>query len=328
MANKHKGSGFTKSAQGSSLTGQQKAAQRAMQEAAAKERARKERAARKNAVKAIPATDVKTAIEILYLQANPSMGMFAYGESGHYGYKADDGSILILNTIRRGEKSVVYVVDSTVPGIVPHEHFYLKHGSLLYDHPEQKNSGNLAEWQAHLHQFLRPIVRQTYMEAVTERAAAKVVPARMPQTSHAPQFGQRDHRGGPAEKLATNVIELHPALNLETLPLGRILSGTEGLYDFSTGNHTLICNMKKCPRGNYLVVKKLSKDHPLATALIESSVVHVVGMEEKYPELYTLIQGLLACVGINVVKIKTTKHVQESTPAYTGTSTRTPQLSA
>lgn len=300
MANKHKGNGFSKAAQGSSTEGQKKAEQRKVQEAIAKEKAKKERLSHQNAVKANKEKNLLSA----YHQSCTLHGKLADGLEDRYGIKDTDGNIAIIDVSIMDDKTIITVVESEIQGLPLRDDAYLLHYLLKSPAIKKILSEDTYQWQLKLHTLLREIVLPFY--AAKTPAPKK---AEYASKSHAPQFGQ----AAPEVKPATNVVELRPAIKTTILPLGKILAGTEGLYNFSD-DHSLYLELKKRENGMCLVVKKISCKHPLSLngTLIVGSVIYTNTMEEKEPKLYALMQNLLVKAGVKVKNIRAKTAIKSS----------------
>ena len=100
-------------------------------------------------------------IALTYSQCCTLPGKLAGGIVGHYGIKTESGTV-ILEVRPHGDKSVIYVTDSTMAGITPHEYYFIPVSTLRHENLQQVTEGTLFAWQQKVHAFLRKHVACFY----------------------------------------------------------------------------------------------------------------------------------------------------------------------
>lgn len=101
-------------------------------------------------------------VQAAFEKASKDSKRFADGLLDTYGFKTDEGIVVIDVVNNAGEKPVIFIVESTAPSVRVDNEWFLVHTCLRHEKVRQIASDALFAWQEKVHTFLRPFVSQFY----------------------------------------------------------------------------------------------------------------------------------------------------------------------
>ncbi|MFA6608388.1 MAG: hypothetical protein WCT07_00530 [Candidatus Paceibacterota bacterium] len=208
-------------------------------------------------------------VEQIYMQSSTLLGKLADGLIDIYGHKSDAG-IIILEVKEVNLKSAIFVLESTVPGIIPNKEAFIPVSTLRFSELRQVTGDSLFAWQEKLHGFLRPLIAPFYVTMVKKsEESAKVASSNLTELDRIAIAAAEERRIKKAQdnfaqkKAKQNQEMILRHMRKSCMSVMKIVSGNIGYCDLSSSSGDLIVNFYFDGADRKVRIEYINENHML-----------------------------------------------------------------